>query len=122
MDEEGFAVRGEFITLGQLLKVLGIAMTGGEAKFQLEEGEFQVNGEPETRRGRKLRPGDVVTFPDGAELLLTPPADAQGGDEAPGQAHDQQGEQAAAHEVGQPPARRKRLASHRVVRRRRRPG
>jgi ribosome-associated protein len=120
--EAGFEVRGEFITLGQLLKVLGIAMTGGEAKLQLEEGEFQVNDEPETRRGRKLRPGDSVTFPDGSVLALAPPADAQGGDEAPSRAHDQQGEQAAPHEVSQPVARLKRQGSYRVVRRRRRSG
>jgi len=93
--DEGFEVRGEFITLGQLLKVLGIAMSGGEAKLLLEEGEFQVNNEVELRRGRKLRPGDVVTFPDGAYLPLTPPADTQSRDEAPGNAHDQQGQQAA---------------------------
>lgn len=99
--DEGFEVRGEFITLGQLLKVLGIAMSGGEAKLLLEEGEFLVNNEVELRRGRKLRPGDVVTFPDGAylpligELPLTPPADAQSRDEAPSNAHDQQGQQAA---------------------------
>lgn len=91
--DEGFAVRGEFITLGQLLKVLGIAMTGGEAKLQLEEGEFQVNDEPETRRGRKLRPGDTVTFPDGSVLALTPPADAQSSDQASGDTHDQEGQQ-----------------------------
>ena len=96
---DAFEVRGEFITLGQLLKVLGIAMSGGEAKLLLEEGEFQVNDEQEMRRGRKLRPGDVVTFPDGAILPLAPPADAQSGDEAPGDTHDQQSQQAP-NEVG----------------------
>lgn len=120
--DEGFEVRGEFITLGQLLKVLGIAMTGGEAKFQLEDGEYQVNDEPETRRGRKLRPGDVVTFPDGSYLPLTPPADSQSSDEAPGGAHDQEGEQAPAEQVSKPPARLKRTGSYRVIRRRRRAG
>jgi ribosome-associated protein len=119
---EGFEVRGEFITLGQLLKVLGIAMTGGEAKLQLEEGGFQVNDAPEARRGRKLRPGDVVTFPDGSYLPLTPPANPESGDEAPREAHDQQGEQPAPQQVSQPPARSKRLASHRILRRRRRSG
>lgn len=120
--DEGFPVRGEFITLGQLLKVLGIAMTGGEAKFQLEDGEYLVNDEPETRRGRKLRPGDTVTFPDGSYLPLTPPADAEGGDEASGDTHDQQGEQPPAQEVSKPPARLKRTGSYRVIRRRRRSG
>ena len=124
MDEgfEGFEVRGEFITLGQLLKVLGIAMTGGEAKLQLEEGEFQVNDEPELRRGRKLRPGDTVTFPDGSVLALAPPANAQSGDEASGSAHDQQGEQLAPHHIGQVVGSPHRVSTKRIIRRRRRSG
>ena len=120
--DEGFKVRGEFITLGQLLKVLGIAMTGGEAKLQLEEGEFQVNAEPETRRGRKLRPGDTVTFPDGSVLALAPPANAQGSDEAPSDTHHQQSEQATdkAGQGNHHPTNHK--ISRSIVRRRRRPG
>lgn len=47
-------------TLGQALKVSGIAGTGGEAKVLVQTGEVLVNGEVETRRGRKLAPGDVV--------------------------------------------------------------
>lgn len=129
MDEgfEGFEIRGEFITLGQLLKVLGIAMTGGEAKLQLEEGEFQVNGEPETRRGRKLRPGDTVTFPDGAELpmngdsALAPPADAQSSDQAPSKTHQQQ-DQKAADQIrqGSHNPTKRRIAQRTVAVRRRR--
>jgi ribosome-associated protein len=53
-------VRGEVIRLGQLLKVAGLADSGGEAKALLATGEVQVNGEPETRRGRQLHDGDVV--------------------------------------------------------------
>jgi ribosome-associated protein len=53
-------IRGEIIRLGQLLKLLGLADSGGEAKALLEAGGVTVNGEPETRRGRQLRPGDVV--------------------------------------------------------------
>ena len=48
------------ITLGQALKVASIAGTGGEAKILVQMGEVLVNGEVETRRGRKLREGDVV--------------------------------------------------------------
>lgn len=47
-------------TLGQALKVAGIAGTGGEAKVLIQEGEVLVNGEVEERRGRKLREGDVI--------------------------------------------------------------
>jgi ribosome-associated protein len=53
-------VRGDVIRLGQLLKVAGLADSGGEAKALLAAGEVRVNGEPETRRGRQLRDGDVV--------------------------------------------------------------
>ena len=48
------------ITLGQALKAASIAGTGGEAKLLVQAGEVLVNGEVETRRGRKLREGDVV--------------------------------------------------------------
>ncbi len=48
------------ITLGQALKAASIAGTGGEAKILVQTGEVRVNGEVETRRGRKLREGDVV--------------------------------------------------------------
>ena len=48
------------ITLGQALKAASIAGTGGEAKILVQMGEVLVNGEVETRRGRKLREGDVV--------------------------------------------------------------
>ena len=56
-----FVVR-DFITLGQLLKVVGEVDSGGEVKAYLAEETPVVNGEPENRRGRKLRPGDVVVL------------------------------------------------------------
>jgi len=69
-----FGVRGEFITLGQLVKMLGIASTGGEAKIYIFESGIQVNSEPESRRGRKLRPGDVVDLPEyGTYALVSAP-------------------------------------------------
>lgn len=52
----------EYITLDQLLKWAGLVMTGGEAKEAIAAGEASVNGEVETRRGRKLREGDKVSF------------------------------------------------------------
>ncbi len=54
-----FALRGEFITLEALLKASGLA-SGGAAKLLITEGGARVNGDAETRRGRKLRPGDEV--------------------------------------------------------------
>ena len=53
-------IRGEMIRLGQLLSFAGIVASGAEAKVLLAETEVTVNGEPEARRGRQLRRGDVV--------------------------------------------------------------
>ena len=66
-------VNGDHITLGQLLKVAGIIGTGGEAKFYLSETVVIVNGEPEQRRGRKLRPGDRIQAPDSVPVRLIAP-------------------------------------------------
>jgi ribosome-associated protein len=49
------------IKLDQFLKFVGVALTGGEAKLMIQEGEVMVNGMTETRRGRKLVKGDRVT-------------------------------------------------------------
>ena len=53
-------IRGDMIRLGQLLKLAGVLETGGDVKALLGEGGVRVNGEPESRRGRQLHPGDVV--------------------------------------------------------------
>jgi ribosome-associated protein len=52
-------IAGETIRLGQLLKLAGIARSGGEAKLLLSDG-VRVNGAAESRRGRQLRRGDTV--------------------------------------------------------------
>ncbi len=52
------------MTLGQALKAASIAGTGGEAKVLIQAGEVLVNGEVETRRGRRLRAGDVIEVDD----------------------------------------------------------
>jgi ribosome-associated protein len=54
------AIREETIRLGQLLKLAGIADSGGEARELVQDGVVRVNGEVETRRGRQLHRGDVV--------------------------------------------------------------
>lgn len=59
-------IRDEVIRLGQLLKYSGLVDSGTEAKLVLTEGLVQVNGEPEERRGRQLRAGDVVAL-EGAD-------------------------------------------------------
>jgi ribosome-associated protein len=57
------------ITLGQLLKYADIVGSGGEVKSFLLKKEIKVNGEPENRRGRKLRPGDTIEV-EGFESLI----------------------------------------------------
>ena len=52
----------DFVKLDSFLKWQGLADTGGEAKRLIQDGRVQVNGEVETRRGRKLRDGDIVSF------------------------------------------------------------
>jgi ribosome-associated protein len=50
----------QYIELIKLLKLLRIAGSGGEAKMMVENGEVKLNGQPESRKRAKLRPGDVV--------------------------------------------------------------
>ena len=52
----------EFIRLQDLLKLASLVSTGGEAKLRILNEEVSVNGEVCTQRGKKLRPGDVVSF------------------------------------------------------------
>jgi ribosome-associated protein len=52
------------LTLGQAIKASGLVGTGGEAKVLIQAGEVSVNGEVETRRGRRLEEGDVVEVGD----------------------------------------------------------
>ena len=55
-------LRDEFIKLGQALKAAGFVESGVEAKEVIQESKVLVNGEVDTRRGRKLYEGDVVSF------------------------------------------------------------
>lgn len=56
------SIHTEFIKLDALLKYAGLCGTGGEAKNAVADGLVQVNGAVCTLRGKKLRPGDVVSF------------------------------------------------------------
>lgn len=53
-------ITGESIRLGQFLKLANLIDTGADAKLVIADGLVAVNDEPETRRGRQLRDGDVV--------------------------------------------------------------
>lgn len=63
-------IRGSSIRLGQLLKLTGLADSGGGAKALLAENAVRVNGEPESRRGRQLTVGDVVSVASEAVRIV----------------------------------------------------
>ena len=67
--EKVIKIRDEFIKLGQALKLAGIAQTGIEAKIMVTSGEVRVNGETDTRRGRKLYDVDRVETKGGAFVV-----------------------------------------------------
>lgn len=52
----------EHIQLNNLLKVLNLVGTGGEAHIRIDNGEVRVNGAKETQRRKKLRVGDTIQF------------------------------------------------------------
>jgi ribosome-associated protein len=52
----------DYIQLNDLLKVLDLVSTGGEAKIRIQEGEVKVNGATEWQVRKKLRIGDTVDF------------------------------------------------------------
>lgn len=64
---ESVAITTEFIKLQDFLKFINVVESGGMAKSLIQEGAVEVNGEVCTMRGKKLRPGDTVTF--GGETL-----------------------------------------------------
>ncbi len=55
-------LREEYIKLGQAIKAAGLVDSGVEAKIVIQDGLVKVNGETDTRRGRKLVAGDKVYF------------------------------------------------------------
>lgn len=52
----------EYIELKNLLKVSGLCDTGGAAKVAIEQGDVMVDGAVDTRKGLKIRPGQVVSY------------------------------------------------------------
>ena len=59
-------IRDGSIRLGQLLKLAGLVDDGAAAREAVERGIVSVNGQVETRRGRQVRPGDLVSLEDQA--------------------------------------------------------
>ena len=66
---ETIKLRDEFIKLGQALKAANLVQDGVEAKYVIQDGEVLVNGEVDTRRGRKLYDGDVLSY-QGQEVKI----------------------------------------------------
>ena len=59
---ETIHLKDEFIKLGQALKLAGLVESGVDAKFVLQDGKVLVNGNVEYQRGKKIYPGDVVSY------------------------------------------------------------
>lgn len=59
---EKISIVTEYIKLDSLLKLAALVGTGGEAKYVISEGMVTVNSEVCTQRGKKLHPGDRVSF------------------------------------------------------------
>ncbi len=70
MDYKQFEIEGEYIELIQLLKALGIAETGGHAKFIVDNGEVLRNGIVELRKRAKLVAGDEIRI-DSIQIKLS---------------------------------------------------
>lgn len=66
---EKFKLRDEYIRLGQLLKAVGMADSGVEAKLAIQDSLVRVNGELELRRGKKLVAGDKVEY-NGKTIMI----------------------------------------------------
>ncbi len=64
MAPRDLSIRGDTIRLGQLLKLAGLAESGGHARELVQDGAVVVNGEVDMRRGRQLHRGDVVQVDD----------------------------------------------------------
>ena len=66
---ESITLKDEFIKLGQAMKLANLVEDGVEAKLVIQDGLVTVNGEVDTRRGRKLYPGDVFAY-DGQKIKV----------------------------------------------------
>jgi ribosome-associated protein len=57
-----FPIHSEYIELCKLLKAANLVMSGGEGKEVVKQGLVAVDGQPETRKRCKIRPGQTVEF------------------------------------------------------------
>ena len=66
---EAVQISDEFIKLGQAMKLANLVSSGVEAKIVIQDGQVKVNGEVDTRRGRKLYPQDVFEY-QGQQIIV----------------------------------------------------
>lgn len=66
---EKIYIKDDFIKLGQAMKFGAMVGSGVEAKILIQDGQVKVNGETCTMRGKKIYPGDVISF-DGQEAMV----------------------------------------------------
>lgn len=59
-----FPIKGEYIELCKLLKAANLVMSGGDGKEVVAQGLVTVDGQTETRKRCKIRPGQMVEFDD----------------------------------------------------------
>ena len=70
METIQFPLRGEQVRLCDLLKLAGVAESGGQGKHMVANGEVTVDGRPESRKSAKIRAGQVVEC-RGARIVVT---------------------------------------------------
>ena len=62
-------IRDDYIKLGQVMKLAGLVQSGVDAKIEIQEGFVKVNDEVELKRGKKIYPGDIITY-DGQQVKV----------------------------------------------------
>lgn len=63
-------LKDDFIKLGQALKLSGLAESGVDAKFAIQDGQVKVNGQTQLQRGKKLYDGDIIEY-NGNQVKIT---------------------------------------------------
>lgn len=69
MTTHQFEIRGDFVELFKILKILDLCENGGEAKHVISEGQVKVDGNVETRKSCKIKSGQKVEYKDNLIVL-----------------------------------------------------
>ena len=68
---EQIKIKDDFIKLGQAMKLAGMVSSGVDAKMIIQDGLVKVNNETETRRGKKLVEGDIISYEGNEVKIIT---------------------------------------------------